>query len=87
MHVFSMYSPSIPKKDEAEIPFPCSTYVAVALDWHTTLDTGEKLLSAQLMSNGEIDEAVDRLISELEEFRKKAKKKLAAHLRTTLSTK
>ncbi|GAA5013107.1 hypothetical protein GCM10025794_01370 [Massilia kyonggiensis] len=34
---------------------------------------GDVLISAQLMSDGEVDEAIDNLVAELEELRRKAK--------------
>jgi hypothetical protein len=49
--------------------------VSIAVGWHTD-EGGQLLLTPQLMTDREIDEAVDGLIKELEEFRKAAKKEL-----------
>jgi hypothetical protein len=55
--------------------FPISPFVYLSLGYRSE-DNGHTLLSARLMRDSEIDEAVDQLKGELEEFRKKAKEEL-----------
>ena len=55
---------------------PTSPYVRIWLANHSS-DTSERiLLSPQLKNEAEIDEAVDKLIKQLENVRKKAKQEL-----------
>ncbi|MGQ7818817.1 hypothetical protein ACUTAH_24635 [Metapseudomonas furukawaii] len=75
MHHFAVFShPKQKKTDEFRVPN--SPFVSIALGWHFTLPSGEILLSAQLMTESEIDHAFDSLEKELDEGRRAAKKKL-----------
>lgn len=74
MHRFSLYCPfSESKKGD----YPAAPFVQVSLGAHFESE-GRVLLSPQLMTDKEIDEAVDQLKSELEEFRREAKKEINA---------
>jgi len=55
---------------------PFSPYLYIYLSEHFSDAEGHKLLSPKLMTDIEIDEAVDFLIMQLEKARKKAKSKL-----------
>ncbi len=55
---------------------PFSPYLNIYLSEHFSGSEGYKLLSPKLMTDKEIDEAVDSLIMQLEKARKKAKSKL-----------
>ncbi|MCO6057965.1 hypothetical protein NG726_14960 [Pseudomonas sp. MOB-449] len=55
--------------------YPVNPFVYLSVGTHHE-DDGRILLSAQLMTDVEIDHEVDSMIKELEEFRKKAKKEL-----------
>lgn len=59
-----------PMKDWKKGDYPVSPFV------HIVSRDSSGQLSAQLMSDGEIDDAVNRLIRELEEFREVAKREL-----------
>jgi len=72
MHRLAMYSPLRAwKKGE----MPLSPFVNMSVGTHSGSD-GRILLSAQLMTDQEIDYAVDEFKDELEEFRNEAKKEL-----------
>ena len=74
MHRFALYSP--PRGAVAQ-QLPVSPFVSLVVASHVA-QAGELFLSAQLMTDSEIDFEVDALIKELEEFRTSAKKKLRA---------
>ena len=61
-----------PKK--GDIPF--TPYLHIHLSEHASDSEGHILLSARLMTDKEIDEAVDLLLKQLEKVRKRAKSKL-----------
>lgn len=61
-----------PKK--GDIPF--RPYLRISLSEHSSDSEGHILLSPELMTDKEIDEAVDLLVKQLENVRKKAKSKL-----------
>lgn len=72
MHRLSIYSPlSAWNKGD----HPISPFLYLSLGTYSG-HQGRILLSAQLMTDSEIDYAVDGLKDELEEFRNKAKKEL-----------
>lgn len=80
MHRFGIYNPLLEWKQGDP---PCSPFIHIALGYHA-VEGDHMLLSAQLMTNREIDEAIDSLQSDLEECRKSAKsdlKKLRANMR------
>jgi hypothetical protein len=56
------------------LPFP--PYLQIELAEYTLDRDGHIFLSAQLMSDIEIDEAIDYLVAQLEKARKKAKREL-----------
>jgi hypothetical protein len=68
-----MYSPLRTWK-KGEMPLP--PFVSISVGTHSE-SNGQIFLSPQLMSDGEIDYAVDQIRDELEEFRKVAKKELS----------
>ena len=72
MHRFTIYSPlGVLKKGD----YPTSPFLHLAAGTYS--EKQERiLLSAQLMTDSEIDQVVDELKKELEEFRTKAKKEL-----------
>ena len=72
MHRLAMYSPRRTWK-KGEIPEPL--FVSISVGTHSGSD-GQIVLSAELMTDAEIDYAVDQLKGELEEFSKEAKKEL-----------
>jgi len=55
---------------------PFNPYVYVVLSEHSKDPTGNIMLSAKLMTEIEIDEAIDLLAKQLEKARNKAKKEL-----------
>lgn len=55
---------------------PFNSYVYLVLSEHSKDSTGNIMLSAKLMTEVEIDEAIDLLTKQLEKARKKAKKEL-----------
>lgn len=59
---------------QGDIPF--NPYLHIYLSEHACDSAGFILLSSRLMTNREIDEAVDLLVKQLEEIRKTAKIKL-----------
>ncbi len=61
-----------PRKNEP----PFTPFVQVWLSQHTVDSNGRILLSPELMTDFEIDEAVDFLVKQLEQTRKKAKQAL-----------
>jgi len=72
MHKLNMYSPLRAwKKGD----YPISPFVHLSVGYHTVSDE-HILLSPQLMCDQEIDDIVDKLSHELEEFRKAAKREL-----------
>ena len=73
MHRFSLYSPlsAWKKGDYLTAPF-----VSLSLGTYSTSEEGRVLLSPELMTDREVDETVDQLKSELEEFRRSAKQEL-----------
>lgn len=72
MNKFSIHSPLHSwKKSE----YPLSPFVHLCLGTQHEED-GQLLLSAQLMTEAEVDHAVDELVKEMEELRKPAKEKL-----------
>ncbi len=73
MHRLSIYSPLSKWKAGDSLASP---YVHITVGTHSSTEGEHVLLSSQLMSDQEIDEAVDQMISELEEFRKMAKKEI-----------
>jgi hypothetical protein len=60
--------------EKGKIPF--TPFLHIYLSEHASDSEGRKLLSPQLMTDKEIDEAIDSLIRQLEKVRKKAKSKL-----------
>ena len=73
MHRFALYSP-LSKWTKGN--YPLSPFVHLSLGAYPSESDGRVLLSAQLMTPGEIDYVVDQLQAELEEFRVAAKKEL-----------
>jgi len=72
MHRFAIYSPlGAWKKGD----LPTSSFVHLSAGMYSE-EHDRILLSAQLMTESEIDHVVDELKKELEEFRTKAKKEL-----------
>ena len=73
MHRLALYSPlsKWPKGG-----YPLSPFVQLSLGTYSPESDGRVLLSAQLMTPGEIDYVVDQLKAELDEFRIAAKKEL-----------
>jgi hypothetical protein len=61
-----------PKKGD----MPFTPYLHIHLSEYSSDAEGHILLSAQLMTDKEIDEAVDLLLKQLENVRKRAKSKL-----------
>jgi len=51
---------------------PAGAVVAVGIADHMKVD-GELLISSHLISEREVDEAIDNLVAELEQLRRKAK--------------
>ena len=72
MHRLSMYSPL---REWRKGEYPVAPFVHLSVGTHSE-SQGTVLLSPQLMTDQEIDETVNQLRNELEEFRKKAKKEL-----------
>lgn len=72
MHKLTLYSPL---RSWKKGQLPVSPFVSVAIGTHSEVD-GQLLLTAQLMTESEIDHEVDSLVKELEEFRKNAKKEI-----------
>lgn len=72
MYKLALYSPLRSWKKGQP---PTSPSVSVAMGAHTEAD-GQLLLTAQLMTDSEIDHEVEVLMKELEEFRVMAKKEL-----------
>jgi hypothetical protein len=60
-----------PKKGD----MPFTPYLHIYLPEHSSDSEGHKLLSPQLMTDKEIDEAIDFLVMQLEKARKTAKSK------------
>jgi hypothetical protein len=77
-----MYSPGRQWK-KGDLPF--SPFVSIAVGTYSA-EKGEILLTAELMTDQEIDYAVESLKAELEEFRKKAKLKLTTLREKMLKT-
>jgi hypothetical protein len=73
MHKLAMYSPFRSRKKGN---LKASPFVSLAVGSHSMSSDGQLLLSAQLMTDSEIDYEVDGIIKELEVFRKAAKKEL-----------
>lgn len=73
MHRLSIYSP---ERKQNKSDYPISPYVHLSLGVYSSAEDGNILISPQLMSHQEIDETVDQLIAELEEFRQKAKNEI-----------
>lgn len=57
---------------------PSNASVSIGIADHAVLRTGELLISAQLMTDQEVDFAIDGLIDELEQLRKTAKANIKA---------
>lgn len=73
MHKFALHSPLRSwKKDEMQV----SPFVSLAVGSYSEDEEGRLLLTSQLMTETEIDQEVDELTQELEEFRRVAKKEL-----------
>jgi len=73
MHRLRLFSPLRKwKKND----YPLSPYVHISIGTYGETKEGDILLSPQLMTAIEIDEAVNSMKKELEEFRTKAKKEL-----------
>ena len=73
MYQLSVFSPlSSWKKGD----YPVAPFVHISVDFHSEEEDGRILLSPQLVTDNEVDNAVDALIRELEAFRKAAKKEL-----------
>lgn len=72
MNPLALYSPSRQTRSE---DWPARPFVHAMVGACTKVD-GHTLLSAQLMTNQEIDEFVNELKIELEEFSEAAKKEL-----------
>ena len=72
MYKLSIYSPLASQKKEQ---YPISPFVHLSIDSRAD-ENGRILLTAQLMTDKEVDEAVDSFIRELEEIRQEAKKRL-----------
>lgn len=73
MQKLAMYSPF---RSWKKGNLKASPFVSLAVGSHSKSNDGQLLLSAQLMTDSEIDYEVDGLIKELEKFRKAAKKEL-----------
>ena len=73
MSKFEIYSPLRARKKE---DYALSPFIHLSLSYHATSDDGHILLSAQLMTNQEIDEFIEQRKNELEKFRKEAKQEL-----------
>ncbi len=72
MYKLSIYSP-LASRERGQ--YPSSPFVHLSIGSHTE-ENGRILLTAQLMTDKEVDEAVDDFMRELEEFRQAAKKEL-----------
>jgi len=72
MYKLMMYSPL---RSWKKGQLPISPFVSIAVGSHTETD-GHLLLSPQLMTDDEIDNEVEKLVKELEQFRTSAKKEL-----------
>lgn len=72
MYKFSIYSPLRAWK-RGELPVSPFLHLSVGTYFE---EEGNILLSAQLMTGKEVDEVVDQMKLELDEFRMKAKKEL-----------
>ncbi len=68
---FGVHGVSPKKDDDPFIPF-----VHIELTWPFKDDTGKVLLSAQLMTDRDVDDCIDGLIEELNELRGLAKRDL-----------
>ena len=73
MHRFSLYSPLATWKNGDPLTTP---FVSLSLGTYSESEEGLVLLSPELMTDHEVDETVDQLKSELEEFRRRAKQEL-----------
>ena len=65
-----------PMREWKKGDYPVSPHVSISLGTHSSTSDGKVFLSPLLMSDLEIDEAVDGIKSELEEFRRKGKREL-----------
>jgi len=72
MERFALYSPM---RNWLVSDLPASPFVSIALGDHVTQE-GNRMLSAHLMTDSEIDLAIDDLIQQLNKLRGKAKKEL-----------
>ena len=72
MERFALYSPM---QNWPVLDVPASPFVSIALGDHVTQD-GKRMLSAHLMTDGEVDIAIDDLVRQLNKLRVKAKKEL-----------
>ena len=72
MHKLSIYSPLRTYKKGG---YPVSPFVHLSVGIHSASEENI-LLSPQLMSDQDIDETVEKIHRELEEFRKEAKREL-----------
>jgi hypothetical protein len=72
MSKFSIYSPL---REWKRGEYPVTPFLYLSTGTHYQVE-GNLLLSAQLMTVKEVDEVVDQMKLELEEFRIKAKKEL-----------
>lgn len=74
MSMFGLYSPLRAwKKGD----YPISPFIHLSLDRYSQSNNGHILLGQQLTTNREIDDLIEQLKDELENFRKKAKQHLA----------
>jgi len=76
MNRFSIYSPLATWKKGQ---YPVAPFLRLSVGFSSEKD-GNVLLSPQLMTEKEVDETVDGLIKELEEFRRTTKKELESIL-------
>tara|TARA_R110002074_G_scaffold366065_2_gene539921 strand:+ start:52598 stop:52849 length:252 start_codon:yes stop_codon:yes gene_type:complete len=73
MNRLSIYSPF---KNAIKSDYPTSPYLHLAVDNHSTTKDGVILLSPRLMAPIEIDETIEQIKNELDEFGIKAKKEI-----------
>ena len=65
-------------KDWKSGDYPVNASVSIGVADHLVLSTGEVLVSAALMTEREVDFAIDGLIKELEQVRRTAKANISA---------
>ena len=83
---FGVYNPL---REWKKGDLPCNAMVNIAVQEYSTMKDREILVSANLMTDEEIDYAVDGLIQDLEKARKEAKRTLNKQnqkIQSTLTT-